>query len=88
MVAIKKPFVVILNCKNPQSEQTIKLASEMENKYAVPVIPVNVAEMSSEDISGVMENVLMEFPMLNFVVELPKWMQALPLHHMIGAEKF
>ena len=86
LIALKKPFVVILNCKNPQAEQTAKLASEMEDKYGVPVIPINVEEMSSEDISGVMENVLMEFPMLNFDVDLPKWMQALPLEHPIISE--
>lgn len=72
-----KPFIVVLNCKNPESSGVLSLCDQLEEKYGVAVIPVNVLNLNSDDISVIMEKVLMEFPMRNFNVSLPKWMQAL-----------
>ena len=30
--SLKKPFIIVLNCKDPQNEKTLKLASEIETK--------------------------------------------------------
>ena len=76
--ALKKPFVIVLNSKSPESEQAIKLAVELENKHGVPVLCLNVDKMNNDDISAVMEKVLLEFPMRGLNVNIPKWMQALP----------
>lgn len=76
--ALKKPFVVVLNSKNPESESSLKLASELENKYGVSVSLVDVSKMSADDLSDIMEKALLEFPMCSFDVDVPKWMQALP----------
>ncbi len=75
---LKKPFIIVLNTSTPQNEDTIILAGKLEEKYGVTVITVNVDKMSSDDISEIMEKVLLEFPMCGFNVALPKWMQALP----------
>ncbi len=72
-----KPFVIILNCKNPESSSALSLCDALEDKYGVSVIPVNALNLNNDDISVIMEKVLMEFPMRNFNVSLPKWMQAL-----------
>ena len=83
---LNKPFVIVLNCKNPNSENSIKLANELENKHQVPVVCINVLEMDNNSISMIMERVLMEFPMVSINVDIPKWMQALPSENKIISE--
>lgn len=75
---INKPFVVVLNSKNPEDSETVKLASEMEEKYGVTVVPENVAELSADRIGEIMEKILLEFPTYGFNVSIPEWMRALP----------
>ena len=60
--ALKKPFAVVLNTKYPDSEDTAFLRSDLEQKYAVPVVPIDVDQMDEEDIGEVMETVLYDFP--------------------------
>ncbi len=81
--SLKKPFIVLLNSKNPESSETIKLASELEEIYNVTVVAINATTINAEDISMIMEKVLLEFPMCGFNVNLPKWMQTLPADHKI-----
>ena len=84
--SLRKPFVVILNSKNPNSPETIKLCDSLEEKYEVSVICKNVSTLKAEDFSEIMEKVLFEFPMCNFNVSLPKWMQALPVNNALIQE--
>lgn len=83
---LKKPFVIVLNSKTPKNDETIKLASELENKHGVPVIAINVAEISTDDISVIMESVLLQFPMNAINVNIPTWMRALPADNPLITE--
>ena len=80
---LNKPFIVLLNSKNPNSDKTLELALEIENKYGVQVITIDALNLTSDDISNIMEKVLLEFPMCSFNVNLPKWMQALTADNYI-----
>ena len=73
-----KPFVIVLNCKNPTSKENIALSGSMEEKYGVPVVSVDVTVLNSSDISDILSKVLMEFPMNSININIPRWMQALP----------
>ena len=75
---LKKPFVILLNSKNPTSDECVRLSIELEEKYQVPVIAINALEMNQDDISGIVEKILLEFPMYSLNINIPKWMQALP----------
>ena len=83
---LKKPFIIILNSKNPESETAKSLAYELENKYGVFVALLNVTEMNTDDVSRIMEKVLLEFPLFGFDVKIPKWMQALPADNPVILE--
>jgi len=52
--AINKPFIIILNSVKPYANETIRLKEELEEKYGVPVVNVNVAQMRIEDINNIM----------------------------------
>ncbi len=75
--AINKPFVVILNTNNPNSEHALKCKEEIEEKYGVCVLPLNCAELSAGDIGTIMEKILMEFPVKEIGINLPSWITTL-----------
>lgn len=74
---LKKPFIIVLNSSQPESQTALRISSELQEKYEVSVVLVNVNEMSADDISSIMEKVLLEFPMGSFNLNIPKWMQSL-----------
>ena len=47
---IGKPYVIVLNCARPYSEETKQLVDAMEKQYQTLVIPVNCQQMHKEDI--------------------------------------
>ncbi len=73
---LKKPFVLLLNCKHP--EKAGKLKSALESKYEVPTVALNVETMGEEEIKEVLQKALLEFPVLRVDVRIPAWLQALP----------
>ncbi len=83
---LKKPFIIILNSANPDSDDAIKLANELEQKHEVTVLIQNVEKMDADSFNNVMEKVLLEFPMYNFNVDIPRWMQALSIDSPIITE--
>ncbi len=80
---INKPFVVLLNCIYPSSENSIKLAKQLSKKYEVPVIPVNCIELDENDISEIIKRVLFEFPVKQIEIKLPAWVESLPFEHSL-----
>ncbi len=80
-----KPFIVVVNSKNPDSAETAELCGEMEEKYGVTAVSVNAAEMKAQTVGAVMEKLLMEFPLYSFNVDIPKWMRVLPENNAIIA---
>ena len=71
-----KPFVIILNCKEPSTQTVLRLA--LEEKYEVPVVALNVEKMGEEELLEVLQKALFEFPVLRIDVKIPKWLQAFP----------
>ncbi len=79
--AIEKPFVVLLNCQNPSSEQAIYLSDELTKKYSVPVIAVNCLDLDEDDIKRILAGVLYEFPVKEISIDYPRWVNSLPIDH-------
>ncbi len=81
--ALNKPFVVLLNTTKPYANETEELKNKMSEKYKVPVIPVNCAQLKAEDITDILEKVLYEFPILEVHINLPKWIETLSTSHWL-----
>lgn len=81
--ALGKPFVILLNSASPRQADTLALRDSLEDKYAVPVMLLNVKEMSVEDIQHVLESVLMEFPLREAHLHVPAWLGALDNDHWL-----
>lgn len=73
--SLGKPFIVVLNSKNPNDQQTQKLRGALQEKYGVCVLAVDVKNMNSAVISDVMESILSEFPLQSIKINMPKWMR-------------
>ncbi|MDR1263238.1 MAG: stage IV sporulation protein A [Oscillospiraceae bacterium] len=81
--ALHKPFIVVLNSALPSRPETQQLKQLLEAKYSVPVSAVDVKNMTTDDISGLLNGLLMAFPMREFRIELPNWTQALDEKHWL-----
>ena len=77
MQNIAKPYVIVLNCERPYSEDTKRLVNFMEQEYHTPVLAMNVKQMKKEDIENILEAVLREFPVTKVDFAIPKWTEML-----------
>jgi len=80
---IHKPFVIMLNSIHPDSEETIQLSRDLEEKYDAPVIATDVLNLTEKDVTGIFEKVLSEFPITEIGFQLPKWFNVLELNHWL-----
>jgi stage IV sporulation protein A len=78
-----KPFIVILNTSKPYSNDTLRIAEEIEQRFDVTVMPVNCEQLKKEDIHHIMENILSVFPITELNFYMPKWAEMLPTDHWL-----
>ncbi|NLO09462.1 MAG: stage IV sporulation protein A [Clostridiales bacterium] len=78
-----KPFIVLLNTNKPYSNDTLRIAEEIEQRFDVTVLPVNCEQLKKEDIHNIMENILSVFPITELNFYMPKWAEMLPLDHWL-----
>ncbi len=81
--AINKPFIMLLNCMYPSSEESRATAKQLSEKYGVSVMPVNCLELTEEDIREILSKILFEFPIKEICISYPLWVNALPLDHWL-----
>ena len=85
---LNKPFVIVLNSDDPFSDYTKSLASQLENKYQVPVIPTDCARLDLEDIDDIFGKILYEFPIETIDLDFPRWVDGLPDDHWLKQELY
>ena len=58
--ALNKPFVVLLNCVNPQSDYAMQICDEIKEKHNVPVVASNCDSRNEEHIYNIIENLILK----------------------------
>lgn len=86
--AINKPFIVLLNTSNPESDSTKALAEQLSDEYTVPVLPVSCMELSETEIKRILAQLLFEFPVKEIKVDIPRWIVKLDKDHNIKSALF
>lgn len=81
---IGKPYVILLNCKDPAAAE--ELRASLEEKYGAPVLAFDAEEATASALSAVLERVLYEFPISSVDVDLPDWMRILDADTPLIAE--
>lgn len=80
---LNKPFIVLLNCSDPNTREASVLAERLSTKYEVCVKAVNCMELSEDEISDILSGVLLEFPTKEIAVDLPSWVGKLEKEHWL-----
>ena len=80
---LNKPFIVILNSTHPMLPDTIRISEELKDEYNVPVIPINVENMTEREMLDILREALYEFPILEVKVRIPDWLAILNPNHPI-----
>ena len=70
--ALDKPFVILLNSYDPESEYTQELAKKLTDKYKTTVIPINCANLTIDDINNMFSKILYEFPTQQIEIKFPR----------------
>ena len=83
---MNKPFIVLVNSVRPYSEEAIKQAREIGEKYNVTAMPVNCEQLKKEDINQILEKILYEFPLAMMEFYMPKWVEMLPAIHPLKTD--
>ena len=74
---INKPFIIILNSADPNSDYTLELSQKLSQKYNTSVIPLNCTNLNLDDINNIFSKILYEFPVERIAIKFPKWVESL-----------
>ena len=77
MQATGKPFLVIINSRDPYGRAAKALQEELQQEFGVEAAIADCQALSAEDIGQLLQDLLYAFPMQQLQVRLPRWMDAL-----------
>ena len=78
-----KPYVILLNCAEPDSDDARRLATELAERYAHAVVPLNCTTMTVETLDSLLQTLLYEFPIREIAVRMPGWVTMLESGHWL-----
>jgi len=81
--ALGKPFLILINSANPSSQAAQELRASLSEEHGVTCIVTNCMTLTHADIENIIKAVLYEFPVYEFGIFLPPWVDALPMDHTI-----
>ncbi|MBQ6896501.1 MAG: stage IV sporulation protein A [Oscillospiraceae bacterium] len=70
---IGKPFVIVLNSAEPESDRAKNIRQQIENRYGVSTVLVNCLELDKETAEKILALALTEFPLREIRLAIPKW---------------
>lgn len=85
---LNKPFIIVLNSSQPDSDFTRALAEKLQEKYDTQVIPTDCENLTSEKIDEIFGKVLYEFPIERININFPRWVDGLPEDHWLKDELY
>ena len=78
-----KPFVVLVNSRNPQGHAATELVQQLTEKYGVAVMAVDCVRMEGEELTEIIKTVLYQFPVSRISFDLPGFMEGLEPDHWL-----
>lgn len=80
---IGKPFVIVVNSRNPAGDICQNLVDTLKHKHDVPVVALKVNEMTERDINYLLKEALYEFPINEVKIEVPRWIALMDNDHWL-----
>ena len=83
MQATGKPYLVIINSRNPAGEAAQAVKNHISQEYGVMAVAADCQTMDVAQIGNLMKQLLYTFPMTQLKIYLPRWMDALEPEHPV-----
>ena len=80
-----KPFLIIINSRNPSGEAAAKAADAIQREYGIQPMTADCQSLDAEGIGRILKALLYAFPMTELRVHLPRWLDALEEEHPVKA---
>ena len=78
-----KPFLIIINTRNPSGEAAKQLSRTLTADYGVEPVIADCQSLEPADIEDMLRKLLYTFPMSRLQVHLPRWLDALEPEHPV-----
>ena len=88
MKATGKPFLVMINSRNPGCEESLDVRSFLKKEFGVDAVIADCQALDTDDICDMLKAILYAFPMQELQVHLPRWMDALEADHPVKASLY
>ncbi len=83
MQATGKPYLVIINSREPQGMAARETAAHIQEVYGVQAYPTDCQALDEEALSELFQALLYAFPIRQVRVYMPRWMDALESDHPV-----
>lgn len=81
MQATGKPFIVLINSKEPEGREAQNVKKALESEFGITCCCVNCMSMEEPDFHRILSKMLLEFPVAEIQIRIPKWIAALDQNH-------
>ena len=85
MKATGKPFLVVVNSREPGSEAAKEVAQALAKEHGVRPFVADCQSLDRQGIGNLLQALLAAFPMTELRVYLPRWLDALEMEHPVKA---
>ncbi|MBQ3214956.1 MAG: stage IV sporulation protein A [Oscillospiraceae bacterium] len=85
MQATGKPYLVIINSRNPAGDSAAQLKARLKADHGVDAAVADCQALDGAGIRDLLQHLLYAFPMQELRVYLPRWMDALEPEHPVKA---
>ena len=85
MQATGKPFLVIVNSRNPSGSAANQVKEQLKRDYGIDAVIADCQALDTDGIARLLRSVLYSFPMKELRVFMPRWMDALEETHPVKA---
>ncbi|MBE6947412.1 MAG: stage IV sporulation protein A [Ruminococcaceae bacterium] len=83
MKATGKPFLVIVNSRNPHAAAAKEVKDYLQNEFSVDAAVADCQALDADGIVSLLKDLLYAFPMQELRIFLPRWMDALEPEHPV-----
>lgn len=85
---LNKPFIMLMNCQDPNDSYSRQMANELSEKYSATVVPINCLNLNIEDINYIFSKLLYEFMIERIEVKFPRWLDGLDINNELKVSLF
>ena len=78
-----KPFLVVINSRDPHGDAARSVQKSIRDTFGLEAMIADCQAMDDDAIADMLQKVLLQFPMQELHVHLPRWMDALETEHPV-----